>query len=67
MSFVKVKPQDAVNTIDESDLDVGSSVTIPGSVRAITPITAKELLSNVCKGRLVPSVQLTSHSGVAIS
>ncbi|KAI9574482.1 Homeodomain-like protein [Boletus coccyginus] len=37
---------DAVDTIDESDLDVRcSDITIPGAVRATAPIATKELLS----------------------
>ncbi|KAF8558784.1 hypothetical protein OG21DRAFT_1454685 [Imleria badia] len=40
-----VRRRDAVDTNDESDLDVGCSVTIPGCVRASAPITTKELLS----------------------
>ncbi|KAF8450309.1 hypothetical protein L210DRAFT_3684140 [Boletus edulis BED1] len=40
-----VRRRDDVDNIDEPDLDIGSSVIIPGSVRATAPITTKELLS----------------------
>ncbi|KAG9317654.1 Homeodomain-like protein [Chiua virens] len=36
---------ETVDSVDECDLDVGSFVAIHGSVRATTPIAAKELLS----------------------